>query len=71
MDRVKYSYGMTVPGPEQYSSIRFDIGMESDVQPGESPQRALKRVKLLVQKKVAIEYGEIEDACSKEDQEED
>ena len=61
-DRIKYSFGMTVPGAEAYSSVRFDIGLESELKKGEKLEDGLTRVRELVMEKSNEEYDRIKEA---------
>lgn len=47
-DRVSYSYGFKVPGPEQYSSVNVSVSLSTDVKAGESPDQAMERAKAFV-----------------------
>ena len=47
-DRVSYSHGVTVPGPEQYSSRRIDVSFTTDVRYDETPEQAMDRAKAFV-----------------------
>jgi len=62
MSKVSYSFGMTLPGAEPYSSIRFDFSHESDVVKGESVDKAMNRVKKFVMEKADEEYDRIKEA---------
>lgn len=47
-DRVSYSYGFKVPGPEQYSSVNVSVSLSTDVKAGETPDQAMERAKTFV-----------------------
>ena len=51
-DRVRYSYGRTV-NTGNYDSTRIDVGVSSDVQPGETFNEAMTRVREEVLKEVS------------------
>lgn len=47
-DRISYSYGLKVPGPEEYSSVHVSVSYASDVADGESAEEALQRARDVV-----------------------
>lgn len=57
-DRISFSYGMKI-GLPNYSSVDFHISMSSDVKAGETPEKALVRIKKFVDEKIE---KEMEDA---------
>jgi hypothetical protein len=42
-DRIYYSFGLTIQ-PQQFESVRFDIGMASDARANETPEETLLRI---------------------------
>jgi len=47
-DRVNFTFGMKVPGVEQYSSISFSSSLTSDRKPDETVEQAFERVREIV-----------------------
>ena len=65
-DRIKYNFNVKI-GLPNYSSAGFDVGMDSDVREDETPEKAFRRVKKLVEaiaEKEADEIRAAEDAKS-------
>lgn len=61
-DKITYSFGMTVPGAEPYSSLRFDVSLTSEVRFKETDEAAFARVKEFVMEKADDEYERIKRA---------
>jgi hypothetical protein len=61
-DRVTYSFGMTLPGAQPYSSLRFDVSYDSDVVKGEKAEDAFERVKAFVMERADSEYDRIKES---------
>ena len=57
-DRVRYSYGRTI-NTGNYESARIDVGMSSDVQPGETFNEAMDSIREKVVKEVLDGVREI------------
>jgi len=58
MDRINYTLGMKVPGPEAYSSVSFSVSLTSDVKENETIQEAMDRVKDFVETEVEKDFDE-------------
>jgi len=57
-DRVSYSFNVKI-GLPKFSSVGFDVGMESDVREGETTEKAFRRVKRFVEDLAGKETDEI------------
>ncbi len=54
LDRVWVSYGQTIQ-VRDFEPAKVDVGMASDVQPGESVEDAYDRVAKIITKKIKVE----------------
>jgi len=59
-DRVSYTFGMKMPGPEKYSMIDFSVSFSSDVKSDETPVATYERVRKFVHDRSDEEYERIE-----------
>jgi hypothetical protein len=57
-DRVYYSFGLTIQ-PQQFESVRFDIGHATDVRADETPESALVRIAALIHDAAAQQAQQI------------
>lgn len=44
-DRISYSYGLKLPGAEEFSSINVNLSISSDVRQGETADQAMARAR--------------------------
>lgn len=59
-DRISYSYGVKLPGAEDYSSITVNASLSTDVQEDESADDALQRARLFVQTQIEKDFDDIQ-----------
>ena len=57
-DRISYSLGGKV-NTGNYENVDYHVGMSSDVRDGETPEKALRRIKKFIEEQADKEANEI------------
>lgn len=58
-DRITYSQGFKVPGPDKYSSINAGVSYATDVRDGETIEQAMQRARAFVLDQVEQDLAQV------------